>query len=323
MTQNDSVKRYNCPYCEYNSLRNYNLIRHQYTKHNKNLNQNQDKITNKENVTLNKENVTPNKENVTPNKENVTPYFICKKCNKNYKTKKYLLYHESKCNGLDELTCPRCMISFTTRHSKSRHVAKNNCKPRSIIYARKPNLENKNTNIEKKNINTNIENINTNYNIENQNNITNNTNNIYINNYGNERMDYLNYDKMLEIFKKVYDIPRLLTKEIHFNKEFPENNNIQYKNETKALIKIDDEFILEDLNSLADELVTEKTLQIQKFALENKEVICSNIETQKYHEMVELLLNFILLKEPQEHYKKQIKKIKDMIKNNNVIDLTI
>ena len=93
--------------------------------------------------------------------------------------------------------------------------------------------------------------------------------------------------------------------------------NIKYKNENKALIKIDDEFILEDLNSLADDLVTEKTSQIQKFALENKEVICSNIETRKYHEMVELLLNFILLKEPQEHYKKQIKKIKDMIKNNN------
>ena len=120
---------------------------------------------------------------------------------------------------------------------------------------------------------------------------------------------------MLEIFKKVYDIPRLLTKEIHFNKKFPENNNIQYKNETNALIKIDDKFILEDLNILAEELVNEKTSQIQKFALENKEVICSNIETKKYHDIIELLLNFILLKEPKDDYKKQIKKIKDMIKN--------
>ena len=319
MTQNDSVKIYKCQYCDYNTIRSYNLLRHQFAKHQNYLNENQDIKINEKIVPLNEKNVPPNEKNVPPNEKNVPPKFICKKCNKFYKIKKSLLEHEKKCNGLDDLTCARCMISFTTRQHKSRHVLKNNCKPRSIMYARKPNLENKDINIENKNINTNIENIDTNYNIENQNNNinSNNTNNIYINNYGNERLDYLNYEKMLEIFKKVYDIPRLLTKEIHFNKKFPENNNIQYKNENKALIKIDDEFILEDLNSLADDLVTEKTSQIQKFALENKEVICSNIETRKYHEMVELLLNFILLKEPQEHYKKQIKKIKDMIKNNN------
>jgi len=66
---------------------------------------------------------------------------------------------------------------------------------------------------------------------------------------------------------------------------------------------------------LAEELVNEKTLQMQKFAKENKEEICLKIENQKYQDIVELLLQFILLKEPREHYKKQITKIKDMIKN--------
>ena len=200
------------------------------------------------------------------------------------------------------------MISFSSRSSKSNHIKRNNCKPRSIIYARKTNLEN-----ETINYNT-INNIESQYNIGTQNNVT---NNIYVNNYGNERIDYLNYEKMLEIFKKAYDIPSLLTKEIHFNEEFPENNNIKDSDKNNyALVKMKEEYILEDLNALAEELVKKNSTQIQKFAIENKEEICTNIETQKYQDMVELLLNFILLKEPLEHYKNQIKKIKDLIKNN-------
>ena len=82
------------------------------------------------------------------------------------------------------------------------------------------------------------------------------------------------------------------------------------------LVAQDDDFILKDLNILAEELVNEKTSQMQKFALENKNDICLKIENQKYQDIVDLLLQFILLKEPQEHYKKQITKIKDIIKNN-------
>eukprot|EP00918_Siedleckia_nematoides_P076095 GHVU01166463.1.p1 GENE.GHVU01166463.1~~GHVU01166463.1.p1 ORF type:complete len:178 (-),score=38.43 GHVU01166463.1:756-1289(-) len=162
--------------------------------------------------------------------------------------------------------------------------------------------------------------INIEYNVSNVtiNNITNNTNNVTNNiiNYGNERIDYLNYEKMLEIFKKRYDIPSLLTKEIHFNKQFPENNNILYKNHATALIKKEDEFILKDLNSLANELIKEKTYQMQKFAMDNKDDICLKMDTYLYEDIIELLLNFILLKEPLEYYKEQIKNIKDIIKNN-------
>ena len=313
MSKNCSYFTYKCNYCFYETNKRYNLIRHQNAKHMDKINDNNKKLEmcenvnpNEVNVTPNELNVIPNKLNVTLNKENVNSKFNCKKCNKSYKTKKFLLIHESKCIGIDDLTCPRCMISFSTRQSKSRHIINNKCKPRSIIHARKPN----NDTIETQNINTlnNIQNQTNNY-------ITNN-NNIYINNYGNERQDYLTYDKMLEIFKKVYDIPRLLTEELHFNKKFPENNNIQYKNDTNALIKKDDEFILKDLNILAEELVKEKSVQMQKFAEENKTNICTNIETQKYQDIVDLLLHFILLKEPQEHYKKQIKNIRDLIKNN-------
>ena len=220
----------------------------------------------------------------------------------------------NNCNGVDDLTCPRCMISFSSRQAKSNHIKRNNCKPKSIICARQPNPQN----IEKGivvNNNTIKTQINNNTNIEKQ---INTTNNIYINNYGNERLDYLNYEKLIYILTTGYDVPRLLTKEIHFNKDFPENNNIQYKNDNNALIKKDDEFILKDLNILAEELVKEKTSQMQKFAEENKEDICLKLENQKYQDIVDLLLQFLLLKEPHEYYKKQITKIKDMIKNKKI-----
>ena len=311
MTQNDDAKYYFCPFCNYTSARKYNIMRHQSVKHYNIRVENDKNIKREENVTLNKENVTPNEKNVIPNEKNVIPNYICKKCNKIYKIKKSFLEHKKKCNGLDDLTCPRCMITFTNRHNKSRHIAKNNCEPRSIIYAKKN--ENKDDNVK-----TNI----TNNNYITNNNITNNiihTNNIYINNYGNERIDYLNYEKMLEIFKKVYDIPTSLTKEIHFNINFPENNNIIYKNKNTSLVKSDNDFILKDLNNLVQELITEKTKLMQKFAIENKDDICLKIDTYLYEEIIEQLLNLILLKEPSEHYKNQVINIREIIKNSNKI----
>ena len=301
MSENCSLIIYKCKYCFYQTNKKYNLIRHQNAKHTYDIIENNKLSINGENVHPKEENVIPKEENVIHNKENVDSGFICNKCNKSYKTKKFLLMHEFKCNGLDDLTCPRCMISFATRQSKSKHIINNKCKPRSIVYARKI--------MNKKGNGDNI----TNITINNINNVTNNY--ISVNNYGNERIDYLNYEKMLEIFKKKYDIPTLLTKEIHFNKEFPENNNIQFKNENNALIKKENEFILKDLNTLVNELINEKTSQMQKFAIENKENICLKMDTHLYEDIIELLLNFILLKEPFGYYKNQIKNIKDIIKN--------
>jgi hypothetical protein len=317
MTQNEGQKMRKCEFCNYKTKRVYDLKRHQNAKHS---NLNIDILPRKnlcEKVHLLCEKVHSPGEKVHSPGEKVhfqnfdtKNKFICNKCNKIYKSNRYLIEHEKKCNGIDELTCPTCMKSFTSKQGKSNHIKRNSCNPRSIIHARK-RLNNESVQI----------NINTEYNttnITNQNNTTiNNTHNIInINNYGNERLDYLNYDKLFEILKTGYDVPRLLTKEIHFNKDFPENNNIKYKSEKSALIKHDDEFILEDLNTLAEELVNEKTSQIQKFAQENKEDICLKIDRFKYENIIELLLNFMLLKEPQEHYKIQIKKIKDMIKNS-------
>lgn len=72
--------------------------------------------------------------------EDVPQQLICKKCNKNYKTKKSLIEHELNCIGIDVLTCPTCMIHFRTRQAKSKHIAKNNCEPRSTFQANPQNI---------------------------------------------------------------------------------------------------------------------------------------------------------------------------------------
>ena len=119
-----------CPFCIYVTDVKCNLRRHINAKHtikndkNKKVEKNGENVTpvgenvtpGGENVTPGGENVTPGGENVTPGGENVTPGFFCKKCNKKYNSKRYLTNHELKCRGLDELTCSRCMLSFSNRH---------------------------------------------------------------------------------------------------------------------------------------------------------------------------------------------------------------
>jgi uncharacterized C2H2 Zn-finger protein len=291
-------KRFKCVNCLYSTNRKYDLKRHLNAIHKVVNVEILEKLLSEGNVPPNEGNVPPTEGNVPPNEKNVNQKEkMCKFCNKIYKTDKYFIEHVKKCKGIDNLTCPKCMISFSSRQHKSRHINSNNCKARSIMYARK--TSDNDTNIT--------------YNITN---ITNN-NIIYVNNYGNERKDYLNYDKMFEIFKKGYDIPTFLTKEIHFNKQFPENNNIIHLNDKSSLIKKEDEYILKDLNLLVDELIMEKSLHMKDFAIKNKNNICSKLDMNLYEDIIEHLLNLILSKENLENYKIQIKKIKDMIKNNN------
>ena len=297
MSKNDAAKTHCCEVCKYATNRKYDLKRHQNAVHNTTPTRANSAIF--------------NEKNVIPNEKNVIPVNICKKCNKIYKIKKSLVSHEAKCKGVDELTCPRCMVSFATRHSKSKHITNNKCKPRSIIHARTPNADNITNNID-------------NQNIETQNNINtqnNNNNTIIVNNYGNERMDYLDYDKMLEIFKSAYNIPSILTKHIHFNKDFPENNNITCSNDDKnySLVKMNDEYIFKNLNNLVYELIKDKTKLMHRFATGNKENICVSMDTRIYEDIIELLLKLLLLQEPSEQYKHQVGIIRDMIKNSNVL----
>ena len=297
-----------CSFCKYTTNRKYNLERHCINKHSKEILNNMNKNTTTQNVVCNKQNEVLNTPKVILEEQNEIidasdkQEYKCLKCNKIYLTYRHLLNHEKKCIGIDSLTCPTCMKSFSSRQNKYHHIKRNTCKPRSIMFARTPNIQN----ITNNNCNNTT------------NNITNNTNIININNYGSERLDYLNYEKYLAIFKKNYDIPSALTEEIHFNSNFPENKNIYYNDKTTALVKCDNNNYLErDTKLLVEELISNKTRIIQRFAHFNKDNICESINTILYDEIIELLLKLIV-KEPIAQYNRQIKKITDLIRNNKV-----
>ena len=299
------IELLNCSFCKYTTNRKYNLERHCINKHSKEILNNINTSLEKNNIHYSEENKKSNLNIFEKNENNCNlqkDLFHCKKCNKEYITYKSYIKHESKCISLDILTCKRCMKSFSSYQSKSNHVKRDTCKARSIMFARTPNVQN----ITNNNCNNTT------------NNIINNTNIININNYGNERLDYLNYEKYLAIFKKNYDIPSALTEEIHFNSDFPENKNIYYNDKTTALIKCyKNNYLERDTKQLVEELISNKTRIIQRFAHFNKDNICESINTILYDEIIELLLKLIV-KEPIEQYNRQIKKITDLIRNNKI-----
>ena len=65
--------------------------------------------------------------------EEPSPIYQCAKCDKQYKTKKHLIKHQEKCNGLSILACPKCLKVFSNRHNKSAHIKKNNCKQKELL----------------------------------------------------------------------------------------------------------------------------------------------------------------------------------------------
>jgi len=194
-----------------------------------------------ENTVIRSENTVIHGENAAHNENNVV---CCKKCNKAYKSSRYLKDHERRCKGIDSLTCPRCMTTFTSRTNKSRHCKKNTCKPVSIFEA-----DNVKSIINNNSINNNCHNT-TNNTVNN-----NNTTNIYINDYGKERKDYLlEYDNFYDIIR----VPNnsILVKYLkckNFNPHFPENRCLKYENK-RFKLKENDRWELINATALKDKL---------------------------------------------------------------------
>ena len=286
---------FKCPFCNYFSNRKFNLQKHINNKHS-DISNISKMPENGQNVTPNGQNVTPNGQNVTPNGQNVTLQLFCKKCNKLYKTKRRLNSHELKCKGVDELTCPKCMISFSNRHHKSRHIKANNCKARSIIHAREPNPQNI---IHNQTIN-NIQN--------------NNTQNIFINNFGNERIDHLSYDEVVKILLSgVNTIPLYIEKK-HFDKNFPENNNIKFTKENKCKVLENNSWKEKNISLVSSKLIKDNSGYLLLFCSENEIGLAQDIENEEVFDFIKHKLMKIYHKE-DEKYKEIYNMVNDIIKN--------
>ena len=313
-----------CLFCKYTTNRKYNLDRHEINKHSKEImlkiktHQTTQNVKNvnvsEKNVNVSEKNVNVLEKNVNLSEKNVNFYkLMCKKCNKIYKVKKSLIEHEKKCKGIDELTCSRCMKSFTSRQAKSNHCKRNTCKARSILHARIPNQQNINTQQNAKiinNININNTNIN-NTNIENQ------QNNIIINNYGNERIDYITNKEMVRILLSGNNTLPLYVENKHFNNIFPENNNIKYTNECKCLLKDDDIWKEKDLNILSNELIKDNSKILLLYCDNNKIDLENKIKNEEHIKHVKDKLIILYNKTDNDKYNNILTRIKELIKTNS------
>jgi hypothetical protein len=293
-----------CKSCKFLTERKYNYTRHIATnncikaRQKENIEVFENVPPNEQNVPPNEQNVPPNEQNVPPNEQNVPLLYNCKKCNKIYKTKKHLMNHETKCKGIDELTCPICMKSFTTRQHKYRHIQVNNCKAKSIIHSRIPNIQNI----------TNIEN----QNITNNNNIQ---NNIIINNFGNERLNHITDEDIQRILTSGINTIPLYIEKKHFDKNFPENNNIIYTKENKCKVMENDKWQEKNLELLSSKLIQDNSEYLLLYYDENKSELSEKILDEDIMDHVKNKLILIYNKCDSDKYKKILSIIKDLIKN--------
>jgi uncharacterized C2H2 Zn-finger protein len=316
---------YECKCCCYITDNNNNFIRHQNSKKHT-TKHNEENITFLEakntfspvNNTFSEQNHTFSEQNHT---HEVNSKFSCCKCGKEYKCQKYLADHEKICKGIDILTCPRCMRTFKHQQNKSRHIKNANCKPKSIFEY----LKNKHGAINNILITNNTNNTNdkeskhsfiqTQQNAKTINNINNTTinTNIFINDYGNERRDYITNDDILKIIKYCDNniIPRFISYK-HFNPEYPENKNIKFQNNI-YLIKKEGDWNNIDGDILAKELYNDNKHEIGKFCFENDDKIGAYLQNEDKIERLKEKTDFNSI-ELQGQDKDIKKKIKSVIK---------
>jgi len=271
---------YKCNYCDYISSRKYNVNRHYKSKHN---------IINNNNEIIEEDNKTINDNKLNNN------LYSCDKCGKSYKTKKYYDNHNEKCIGISIFTCPRCMKTFSSSSTKIRHIKNNKCKPRSIIYAKKPDII--------ININNTI------------NNTINNINNITINNYGSERTDYITFDDIIKILKLSGNsiIPKYIQLK-HFNKDFPENHNIKYEKNNNCFIKKNNEWIITDIDNLSTNLIKKNSNELEYYYIKNKNQIENKIMNIDLIDYIHTRLSWLDLQLNIPLYKSIKSEVKSLIK---------
>jgi len=283
--ENDNILK--CSFCDYTTTRNYNLKRHEISKHSKEiLNEHTREDDNKLNIHC----------------EIIKDEFICKKCDKKYLTYKSYLKHEENCNSLDILTCPRCMITFSSHQSKCNHMKRNSCKAKSIIHAKKSIITN--------NIINNIDNSITN-------NTTNNINNTFIiNNYGSERLDYLSTEDMYKILINTNNIPMFIEQK-HFNKDFPENHNIMYDDKLKKCkIKENDKWKTINVSLMSTKLLNDNSNSLLAYFNKNKEELNNKIHNEEIYYFILNKLLLIKNRNDKEKYNTLYNLIKFIIENN-------
>lgn len=320
---------YQCEMCNYFTDKHNNLIRHQNSKKHmalvavKNHSQTEknNSQTEKNHSQTEKNHSQMEKNHSQTEKkhsqaENNYIKYECFKCAKIYKCFKSFEQHEKICKGIDIMTCPRCMTTFKHQSSKAKHIGKGKCKPRSIfeyLKEKDDRIQQQTFNIDTQQNATTINNqtLNTTNNNNNINNNTNINNNIFINDFGKERKDYFSDERILKIIEYCDNniIPKYITYK-HFNPDYPENKNIQFKNNI-YLIKSDGNWNNIDGDVLAKELYNKNKYEIGKYCYENEDQIEMHLQNEDKFEKLKEKTDFnnIELKGEDKEIKKKIKSV--------------
>lgn len=271
---------YTCDYCNYNTFKKDNFIRHNNTKKHIINKQENDKIIDEEKL---------KKEKILNEIEKCKKY--CSICGIEYKIRSLLEKHEKICIGIDSLTCKRCMFTFTNKSTKSTHNKRGTCKPVSIIqYVKRKNNDITITTLDNK----------------------------YINDFGKERMDYID-DEIIYIIKcNNYNIIPKYVKFKYLNHNFPENNNIKCKN-NRFYIKNDGLWNIIDKNDLAKKIYNTIGSEIMYYIYKNELQLKSIISDSEYEEL-KIKGNYLDL-ELKKKDKEIKKKIINLIENEELLFL--
>jgi uncharacterized C2H2 Zn-finger protein len=236
-------------------------------------------------ITQNHPILNPKKPKITQNEPKITQnnpfskngknFYNCMYCNKVFKRNWHLDRHLKTCKMKTKCDDKKTLEELKDKVEDliiqlSNQTNKNN----KILNT----TNNNNTN----NTNTSSNNTNTNNNNKTLNNNSNNvTQHITINNYGEENLKCLTEAYLTKLIKGAFTaIPKLIEK-IHFNPEYPENQNIKITNKKEPYIKVlkNDKWELQDKEETITDLIDRQQVHLLDEGVEKKiEKSCSNTE---------------------------------------------
>ena len=203
------------------------------------------------------ENTLKNKNIKKKDSSNSPDEIICIKCLKTFKKKRYLTQHINRgnCKGnapkkelVNKIICEEEVSNIETekKDNKSSDILK------LIIeqHEKEKNEWKKERDLMRKEISKLVEKVGDTYNSFNQ-------QNIYINNLGQENLDYLSSDYLGKLLNLPYSaIPKLI-KNIHFNPKHPENHNVRITNKKLPYAQVykNNEWVISDKKEVIENIV--------------------------------------------------------------------
>ena len=259
-------------------------------------------------------------------------------CEKN-KLKVVKSLENDKNDKNDENLCEYCNRTFSKKSNLTRHI-KHYCKNRKKILEENKELKEE-LEILKANSVININNTVTNNTITN-NNVTNNTvnntiNNIEINAFGKEDISCLTKDILFKVIKNPDSGIPLLIKLIHFNPEYPNNQNICIKNKKDNYLDVynGQEWEKKNQKDTIDNLIISKKDMADDFFdeqinnIHNESKIINSITQQSYENFTDAIDEYVnnivadtsnnekIKAQYKRLYDKLYKQVKMIIVNNN------